>query len=1704
MSLPYFVKFSFVFLGVLFLFGPSDAQTSITGGDVSGVWTEAGSPYLINGDITIPPNQTLSIQPGVAVQFTGHYGLYVNGSLQARGSVSDSISFTVSDTTGYFQKKHIGWKGIRFQNVAHVDSSYLEYTVVEYGKLLAGGDEANGGAIYINGFSKVNIRNSTLQHNQARYGGALFVRSVTDVIHLKHSTLTANIADEDGGAIYASNSKLQLIDCKLISNAARYEGGGIYVWTADITMIRSLVLNNQGGAIKAHWLCAVVIDKSTIAGNRGAPDGFDFYRSSLHCTNSILWNKSSSNTYLEISAIDYSEVKLDYCIIKGQLDAEWKVSNSTTVDPRFINLSRADASLGWTNYPQKDQTRSPAIDAGDPASVHDPDGTIADVGAVPFMQTSDAYPTVTFVADTTIGVTPLAISFENYATQAAGTIDLWHWDFGDGASSSEKNPIHTYKQSGTYDVKLVATNQSGKKDSLVRSQYIRALAGTIVNSPLVSGTWTKARSPYNIYNDIQIPSGANLSIEPGVQVIFFGHYTFTVNGSLQARGTESDSIIFTRFDAQSSWHSLRIENVAPESDSTILDYCRIEYAQYISGNVTTAGGNAILVKGFDKVRVSNSLIQKNIGGRGAGIYAENANIIISNNVIRNNSTAQYGAAIYVNTCSPLITGNTITYNYGNTAGGIYFSKSNSIVSHNHIRNNTCYWSGAGLVISESDIYLYRNIIAYNESGHDRGGGMAIYTSSPTIVNNTISYNRAEGGEGVYITGISRPDFINNIIYSNRDRYRNYNNNGEIYLDSDSADPNFYNCNIQGGLLGITLRHGTLNGVAQNNIDSPPFFADTLKGDFSLTWNTYPTFGKSKSLCIDAGKFDSAHDPDGSISDIGAHYFHQDHKMFEPRPDFVADTLLGFNTLQVQFTDVSDAGNSVLKEWQWDFGDGATSTSRSPAHTYTSAGAFDVTLTITDQNGFEKSITRRKMIRMYEGTYITGNIEGVFSDARYLVGGDITVPIDKGLTVNSGAEFVFFGNYTLKVNGFLKALGTSEEPIRFTSYDTTGLRIDNENWSRPGGWGGIYIEVSGPRDSTIIDHCKLEFVENTNKGAIYAFSNVAGIRISNNEISYNSTQGVVANSSYLIVRDNYIHHNYAASYGSGAGIYCLGGSPKVVGNIICSNRTPAEGGGIAIQYSRPSIINNVICHNHAYRAGGICDYEGWVKLINNTICYNSAVSSAGGYYVLYAGDVTFINTILAGNTGGELEIADQYTRVAFSHSILKGGISAIRGYKTVFSSQNLLDVDPLVSDDVSFHARPSTNSLTIDAGTLTNVETSLPVRDPLGNPRIANGKVDIGAYEYATTTGSVARSKPLSDHSVDEDFSPFSLRLDSVFSYAHGNAYLKLEMLNAGQVDVIDASVVNGHLHIAAVPDRFGEEQIIIRATDGLSEVKDTLIVHVSPVDDAPIFAIDGNLILDEDFASEVDYNISPSIAFGENDPAPVYSLEPASADFVDISFSSSGVLKFVAKGNAFGVGDFTLTVSDGVHSYSQCFSLAVTAVNDAPAISIVPQATLLAGESKRIEVSVNDVEGDPISFAAYSSSEVLTLNVVEVSENEYALDLFGAEEGSATVFVRARDLQIATTVEVDVVVNLVTSLEEGFEGLAVHAYPNPAEDFVVLEGANLNGGLAVIYNSTGEKVSSHLLMGSRSQVDIQSLHAGVYFLRIGLGHRVWTHQIIKL
>ncbi|WP_113634886.1 PKD domain-containing protein [Nubsella zeaxanthinifaciens] len=80
----------------------------------------------------------------------------------------------------------------------------------------------------------------------------------------------------------------------------------------------------------------------------------------------------------------------------------------------------------------------------------------------------------------------------------------------------------------------------------------------------------------------------------------------------------------------------------------------------------------------------------------------------------------------------------------------------------------------------------------------------------------------------------------------------------------------------------------------------------------------------------------------------------------PNPTF-STTMPLCESQRVRFIDQSTSVDGTITAWLWDFGDGQTSTEASPAHTFSGAGNYAIKLTVTTQNGCEKSIVKNLSI-----------------------------------------------------------------------------------------------------------------------------------------------------------------------------------------------------------------------------------------------------------------------------------------------------------------------------------------------------------------------------------------------------------------------------------------------------------------------------------------------------------------------------------------------------------------------------------------------------------------------------------------------------------------------------------------------------------------------------------------------------------------------
>jgi hypothetical protein len=385
---------------------------------------------------------------------------------------------------------------------------------------------------------------------------------------------------------------------------------------------------------------------------------------------------------------------------------------------------------------------------------------------------------------------------------------------------------------------------------------------TIIPGGNVSGTWSISGSPYYVQGSISIPNDSTLTIEPGVTVNFQNNYQLQVNGRLLAEGIGTDTIIFTAANHKIGWQGIRFPSTASINDSSKIINCKLEYGY------SASGGGALCFTNFSKAIVSHSAITNcRANSNGGGIYCDNSSIIISNNIISDNSgntgaiTGYYGdyggGGIYCKNSNPTIVNNTISGNMAYAGGaGILCWQSNPIISNNIISNSVLsgFCQGGGIYCYISCPLISNNIISNNISGE--AGGIYCVNSNPIISNNIFSNNSAVPGNsyvkagGIYCISssptISNCIFVNNNAFYGGALYCDNNSNptfincifwgntvskfgAQVYLNDEASDPKFYYCDVRGGTSAFELNGNFYTGIYQNNIDTDPLFVAPSSG-----------------------------------------------------------------------------------------------------------------------------------------------------------------------------------------------------------------------------------------------------------------------------------------------------------------------------------------------------------------------------------------------------------------------------------------------------------------------------------------------------------------------------------------------------------------------------------------------------------------------------------------------------------------------------------------------------------------------------------------------------------------------------------------------------------------------------------------------------------------------------------------------------------
>ncbi len=110
------------------------------------------------------------------------------------------------------------------------------------------------------------------------------------------------------------------------------------------------------------------------------------------------------------------------------------------------------------------------------------------------------------IADFSFSTDELDVQFNNNSIDNDGSIDSYFWEFGDGQSSTQENPSHSYAAAGNYNVILTVTDNDGQSDS--NSKLVTVNEATVI--PSASFTYSANNLSVN-FTDTSSASNASIA-----------------------------------------------------------------------------------------------------------------------------------------------------------------------------------------------------------------------------------------------------------------------------------------------------------------------------------------------------------------------------------------------------------------------------------------------------------------------------------------------------------------------------------------------------------------------------------------------------------------------------------------------------------------------------------------------------------------------------------------------------------------------------------------------------------------------------------------------------------------------------------------------------------------------------------------------------------------------------------------------------------------------------------------------------------------------------------------------------------------------------------------------------------------------------------------------------------------------------------------
>ena len=398
---------------------------------------------------------------------------------------------------------------------------------------------------------------------------------------------------------------------------------------------------------------------------------------------------------------------------------------------------------------------------------------------------------------------------------------------------------------------------------------------------------------YHVEGDLTIAFMSTVTVAPGASFIFEGPYSLVIDGVLQARGTETDSIQFVSSATNDNgWGGIEFRRET--STQSRLQYCRVDGVRgapalktdqasprfdhcVFAHNRWSGPGGGTWVSGgapefYDCEWANNTVDDSTGSGTGGGMECDSADAVVIRGVFSNNKATHMGSGANIRGGGSIFTDCVFGANEraavpaeSHWGGGVACVGDMSLFYMCTFASNDDFGAGGGAYAAS---YSYAQFVrcVFRDNSAGAGGGLYAEGAMCGVIQCTFVDNASEDGSAVHcvqsggslnscIIGYS---FGPAVVFAEADSTAIHHCDlfaitGDVFGYVNDAHP------VRPGTIDYTNANGDLCDVFAN-IYLDPRLMSVQERNFNIFVD---------SPCIDAVDTLLSPDPDGSIADIGA-------------------------------------------------------------------------------------------------------------------------------------------------------------------------------------------------------------------------------------------------------------------------------------------------------------------------------------------------------------------------------------------------------------------------------------------------------------------------------------------------------------------------------------------------------------------------------------------------------------------------------------------------------------------------------------------------------------------------------------------------------------------------------------------------------------------------------------------------------------------